>query len=377
MMEVGQDHMAAEQTKKIARMTLLGTLAGGGIGAIADKGARGQGALAGAGVGAAAGLITGLLLNRPLIVSWDRVQEDKADEMAFKQVLAVNYDVREVPKLYVTIENLARRDTRVGLGFIGDRKRIQNRKEKAADLIANAYKADIEVKLQKGEFIGDSPEHRNLMAELKRDNGIMAYYHDMFEMARNNLKEAVTIRDNDPAAHYFYGKVLEQIGRTPEDNKEAMKAFANAVKFDYRHQNYGANLHYALELMDDNQQQNKQAITTSFDSYVTNYSYWLVENGQMRFFPPNLDPIYEYMRLYGDTGWRPKPPDMKDVPNYSRSFAAYVGEGVPGVPDSGPITGKPASTTPSAAATTTNAIKKAAGSATNPRQAIKNQIPGQ
>ena len=39
---------------------------------------------------------------------------------------------------------------------------------------------------------------RSDMAELKRDNGIMAYYNDMFELARRNLDEAwpfgITIR---------------------------------------------------------------------------------------------------------------------------------------------------------------------------------------
>ena len=321
MMEVGQDYYAAEQSKKIARLALLGTLVGAGIGAGVDGG---RGAIIGAGTGALAGAITGALLNRPLLVDWDRVQEDKADEMAFKQVLAVNYDVREVPKLYTTIENSARRDTRVALGFMGDRRRVGERKEKAADLITNAYKADIDAKLKGGQFIGDSPEHRNLMAELKRDNGIMAYYHDMFDMARQNLKEAVTIRDNDPAAHYFYGKVLELIGRTPEERKEELTAFANAVKFDYRHQNYGADLHYGLALMDQNQQDNK-AVSSAFDKYVTDFAYWQVENRQLAYFPPNLDSIYEYMRLYGDTGWRPKPPDLTTIPNYIQAFGTFVG----------------------------------------------------
>src|SRR5579863_1921039 len=282
-MEIGQDYYAAEQAKKIGRLTLLGTLVGAAVGGGIDGG---KGAAIGAGAGALGGAITGALLNRSLLVDWDKVQEDKADEMAFKQVMAANYDVREVPKLYITLENATRRDTRVALGFMGDRRRVAERKEKAADLIANAYKADIDAKLQKGEFVGDSPEHRNLMAELKRDNGIMAYYHDMFDMARNNLKEAVTIRDNDPAAHYFYGKVMELVGRTPEEHKEALTAFANAEKYDYRHQNYGADLHYGLALMNASQV-DKQGVSAALDKYVTDYAYWQVDNRQEAYFPPN------------------------------------------------------------------------------------------
>jgi hypothetical protein len=158
----------------------------------------------------------------------------------------------------------------------------------------------------------------------------------MFDMARGNLREAVTIRNNDPAAHYFYGKVMELVGRTPEEHKEALTAFANAVKFDYRHQNYGADLHYGLALMDD-AQPNKQAVSEELDKYVTDYASWQVENRQTVYFPPNLESIYEYMRLYGDPGWRPKPPDLTKVTNYVQSLETYIGQAPPPVsPDAPP-----------------------------------------
>lgn len=322
MMNEGSEAYAADQGKKAAKIALLGGIAGAAIGGIAGRSAATT--IGGAAAGGVTGLVVGALLNRPLIVNWDKVEEDAADDMAFRQVLAVNYDVREVPKLYTAMENAVVRDTRVGLGFLGNRKRIKQRREKAQDLLANAYKAEVEAKLKAG-FMGDSAEHRNLMAELKRDNGIMAYYHDMFDMSRTNLAEAVSIRDNDPAAHYFYGKVLELVGRTDDDRKLAVQSFVKASQFDYRKQNYGSHLHEALLMLQDQEDRkvnlNKTEFTKDLDDYVTNYAYWNIAYSQLRMFPPNMDSIYEYMRLYGNSDWQPKPPDIKDLTNYANYYS--------------------------------------------------------
>lgn len=309
IMDRGQDAYAEEQATKAKRIALIGTLAGGALG-----GAIGQTAttaLAGAAAGGAVGLIAGAIIDRPLIVSWDRVEEDQADEFAFKAVLRASYDVREVPNLYAAMEKATVKDSRVGLGFLGNRKRIQERSEHIKDLIANAYKADIETQLKKG-FLTTSAEHRNLMAELKRDNGIMAYYHDMFELARTNLADATAIRDNDPAAHYFYAKVLKLVGRTEEDQKLARDEFFKAAKFDSHEENYGSHLHLAMMIAED-PNPNKKEIVDEFDAYVTDYARWNAEKYALRGFPPNLSSVYEYMTLYGDPGWKPKAPDVQDL----------------------------------------------------------------
>jgi hypothetical protein len=231
--------------------------------------------------------------------------------MAFKAVLDANYDVREVPVLYATMQKAASRDTRIGLGFLGSRHRIEQRMEKAKDLIANAYQADIAAKLKTG-FLSSTAEHRNLMAELKRDNGIMAYYNDMFELSRANLADAVAIRGNDPAAHYFYAKVLKLIGRTVEEERLTYAEFSKAASVDSRNENFGSHLHVALMMARD-RNADKAEITKELDAYVSDYAHWNVMDRALRAFPPNLDSVYEYMTLYGDSGWRPKVPDMTDI----------------------------------------------------------------
>jgi hypothetical protein len=134
----------------------------------------------------------------------------------------------------------------------------------------------------------------------------------MFEMARKNLADAVAIRDNDPAGHYYYAKVLKLVGHTPEDEKLSRDEFYKAVKTDARDENFGSHLHLAL-LMARDRGADKDQITRELDAYVTDYAKLTVQDRVMRAFPPNLDTIYEYMTLFGDAGWRPKSPDLTAI----------------------------------------------------------------
>jgi len=320
MMELGIEEYNAAQEKKIARIGLFATAMGAGLGGAIGR--SGTAAALGAVAGGGAGLLAGILMNPTVShVEWDRVQEDQADELAFKAVLNTSYDVREVPRLFLAMDKAAAKDTRIQLGFIGQRRRLKQRTEKAEDLIKNAMKAEIELKAKNG-FVSSSAEHRNLMAELKRDNGIMAFYHDMFDMARSNLSEAVAIRDNDPAAHYFYAKTLKLVGRTDEDMRLAKESFFKATKADTRNQNYGAHLHLALMMERENGVDPKQ-VAKEMDTYVTDFARWTAERRALLAYPPNLDSIYEYITLYGgDPNWKPRVPDLRELEKY-RLIADY------------------------------------------------------
>jgi hypothetical protein len=349
ILNCGQKAYAEEQALKQARFTMMAGLLGAGLGAATGLPGTGLGgrliaANQGAGLGETAGAAAAFFLYRPLIVNWDQVEEDAADDMAFKAVLNANYDVREVPVLYTTMLKVATRDARVGLGFLGSRRRVEQRMDKAKDLIANAYKAEIEAKLKDG-FLSSSAEHRNLMAELKRDNGIMAYYSDMFEMARTNLAGAVAIRDNDPAAHYYYAKVLKLVGHTPEDEKLSRDEFYKAVKTDTRDENFGSHLHLAL-LMARDRGADKDQITKELDAYVTDYARLAFEDRVMRAFPPNLETIYEYMTLFGDTGWRPKPPDLTALEAEYQKVNGLIPNAPPPSAPTAPATTATSSATP-------------------------------
>ena len=312
MLKFGELEYNKKQETKRAWWGLIGAAAGAGLGR--GIGGSGTDAALGALIGGAAGYAVGSIANPRMNVAWDKVQEDEADKIAFKAALDADYDVREVPKFYVALQTSGTRDSRVTLGFIGERKRVRERIENCKDLIEKAYKADIEMKQNQGKLIGDNPKFRHLMAELKRDNGIDALLSDMLDMARNNLAEAVSIRSNDPTAHYYYGKVLKLVGRTPEEKKLADESFVNAAKYDGRGQNFGAHLHHALAMMDEKTEANKKLIVDELQNYVNTYVLFQYNNLRARLLPPNLDTIYEYMSLLGDTEWMPKLPN--DAPMF-------------------------------------------------------------
>ncbi|MGH9678085.1 MAG: M48 family metalloprotease, partial [Candidatus Acidiferrum sp.] len=203
------------------------------IGGAAIGGAAGgaSGAFIGGGIGLLGGAIGGALLfrNKFQPTEWSTVFEDEADEAGLKYMLDKNYDAREIPRMYARLDNLVGRDSRAGLGFIGNPARTRERQATITRLITTSYKADLEAKMKTG-LVGSGPEFQLLMSALKRDNGVIALDYDLYAEGRDNLEEAVKLRSSDPRAHYYLGKVIAATGRTPDDTQQALNEFLEAIK---------------------------------------------------------------------------------------------------------------------------------------------------
>jgi predicted Zn-dependent protease len=307
--------------------------------------------IAGAGVGAALGDATAgfaiaysssasvLKIAVPnAITSWDRLQEDEADQLGLKYMLDRNYDVREVPKFYANLRRTSSMDPRVRLGFVADKERINEREEQVKSLIGSSgaeqktvyvgatdlapgkmldpsqnsgaraeaaqkaitgtFAADVQAKLDAGELIGNSAEFEAVMAGISRDNGVRAYYFDMFKMARENLEESLRIRSNDPYAHYYYGKILKLTARTSQEKLRALGEFAQAIQLDKRRVIAEPYLYRALSMIDGRDSSQTQEIVSGLKDYVSIYQR--EHSGAL---PPNMDVIYDYMQEAGDTAW--------------------------------------------------------------------------
>src|SRR5207302_420981 len=87
-------------------------------------------------------------------------------------------------------------------------------------------------------------------------------------------------------------------------------------------------------------------IAQELDAYVTDYARWTLMDRTLRGFPLNLETVYEYMTLYGDPGWRPKVPDVKDLPEGYQQFNAVLSSAPPpaAAPASAVKTSAPAGT---------------------------------
>lgn len=167
--------------------------------------------------------------------------------------------------------------------------------------LSGTLAADIQTKLDAGELIGSTAEFQQVMAELKRDNGIRALYYDMFQMARTNLEESLAIRSNDAYAHLYYGKVLKLTARNAGEKRAALAEFVKAIELDKRRVISEARLFRALAMMQDKAGVQAEVVNALKD-YVTIYQREYA--GKL---PPNMDVIYDYLQEAGDLSWSAAP----------------------------------------------------------------------
>jgi predicted Zn-dependent protease len=301
MMPLAQSEYNKKQERKRAFLTGVLALAGAGMGAaIAGK----EGAIIGAFSGYETGKVVGNYYARSIGLDWDVAQENEADDFALKATLGKSFDIQEVPRLYATLAQASRLDNRMQLGFLGARSRIKDRNEHTQKLITGVLQPQLQDALKANKLKGTSPEFNLITAELKRDNGIQAFYFDMFQMAKTNLQQSVTLRSDDPLAAYYYGRVMKQIGRTKEELDLAQQSLLKAISLDTRNEIPDVQLHRALMLMDSKESANQSEAIAALKAYITNYERRRATTIiNERDLPSNVDILYGYMRLLGDKTW--------------------------------------------------------------------------
>ncbi len=311
------------------------------------------GAIAGAAIGGLAGGSMNTMFNMAIFgagiaqyvakiadrkaFEWSLAQEDEADKLALEYMLNRNYDVREVQSFYETVKTAAIEDPRIELDRFADRERTEERR-KAVNAVINstdssvlartligatnlngkslsidrntavvvsrvnknqtAMAEDIKAKVMNGDLIAGDGEFENIMAILKRDNGISAFYYDMYKLAERNLNQSLAIRSDDAKAYFFYGKVLKLTARKPGEKDKALQMFAKAIELDARGTNPNSRLYYALTKMSGRTTNNIQEVVKDLKDYVMMYQ--TVKAGSL---PPNMDIIYDYLQEAGEVNW--------------------------------------------------------------------------
>ncbi|MFZ2021715.1 MAG: M48 family metalloprotease [Terracidiphilus sp.] len=267
-------------------------------------------------VPAAIGALTGTTIashfifrDHTTVTQWSDVYENEADEASLGYILAQSYDVREAPKLYVRLEKAEARDPRLGLGFVASEIRMKARAARIDEVLTGSMKADIEAKLKAGGLTGSSGEFNLIMASLKRDNGIAAFDHDLFAMARDNLDEAVNLRSNDALAQLYLGKVIMATARNGQDRQEGQKHILKSIEYDGKRGAYpDPHLEYALDLIGENG--DKTEIRKELLSYIA--LYHRQHAGSL---PSNMHILYDYLTLVGETNWYTAPVSVVSTRN--------------------------------------------------------------
>jgi len=283
---------------------ILGAVAAGVGGIVGGAKQGGTGALVGAGLGfGATTLVTSIIasLHQVKRTDFDNVQEAAADEFAARQVLENNFDVREAPKVFVTLENSIHRDDRLGMGFhYGQANNLIQRRQHLQALLTGALRAAVDQRSKTENGLrATSPNFGLLMSEVKRDNGELALEYDLFDEARQNLEDAIALRSTDPIAHDYLGRVYKLTARTPEDEAKAKDHFIQAIHLDASRHAYAIpHLEQALVLL----KQNDRALLPEAQKEIKAYIeiYKLNSGGRV---PPGIYILYDYLSLTGDDTW--------------------------------------------------------------------------
>ncbi|MGI9055966.1 MAG: M48 family metalloprotease [Pyrinomonadaceae bacterium] len=275
------------------------------------------------------------------VFEWSLAQEDEADKLALQYRLDRNYDVREVQTFYETLKTAAIEDPRIELDRFADRERTEERRKMVSSIIIStdssqlsktligatnlngkslsidrntavvvnrvnknqaAMAEDIKAKVMNGDLIAGDGEFENIMSILKRDNGISAFYYDMYKLAERNLDQSLAIRSDDAKAYFYYGKVLKLTARKPGEKDKALQMFAKAIELDARGTNPNARLYYTLTKMSGRTTNNVQEVVKDLKEYVTMYQ--MSRGGSL---PPNMSIIYDYLQEAGEVNWSAVP----------------------------------------------------------------------
>lgn len=285
---------------------ILGAIAAGVGGAFGGAKEGGVGAYLGARLGAeSSAMVTNLIvsLHRPKLTDWSSVQEKEADEFAAHATLEHNFDVREAPKVFVALENSIHRDDRVGMGFhYGQVNNLVERRQHVQALLDGVLKAGIEEKSKTG-LAATSPNFALLMAEVKRDNGALALDFDLFDEARQNLEQAISLRSGDPTAHLYLGVIYKLTARNKDEEQKAMDHFMQAIRLDAGRSAYPLpHLERALALLKQNDQTLYPEAQKEIKTYFTLYKF--DHGGSL---PPGRLVLYDYLSLTGDDTWSEAP----------------------------------------------------------------------
>ena len=279
--------------KRANRMRMIGAVAGAVVG----------GAIGGSSADAVKGSATGLVIAEATRAyqahRFMKAIQLESDHFATQVLLQQGFDAREAPALMAKVGEIIRRSGAAVALVFGSADDLPDRSRKVTELLGGPYQPAVARILSGDGFRMSSPRYSQLMAELKRDNGLLALERDLFVIARTNLEEAAGVRTDDPLTMYGLGLLFRTVGRSDEDVARAASYLKSAMQFDeVRHRFPEAHLQYAVELLSREDPQRYPDIQAALKSYVVLY--------QRKFggdLPREMRFVYDYLDLTGDRSW--------------------------------------------------------------------------
>ena len=279
--------------KRANRMRLIGAAAGAVLGGVV--GGSNKDAIKGGIAGLAVAEITTAYRAHRFL----KEIQFESDQFSTQVLLQHGFDAREAPAFMAKVGDIVRRSGAAVTLVFGTADELPERADRVKEFLSGSYQPAVARILDGDGFRMSSPRYSQLMAELKRDNGLLALERDLFLIARTNLEEAAAVRTDDPLTMYGLGMLFRTVGRSDQDLARAASYLKSAMEFDdVRHRFPEAYLQYAVELLSREDPQRYPEIQKALRSYVVLYQR--KEGGVL---PREMRFVYDYLDLTGDRNW--------------------------------------------------------------------------
>lgn len=283
----------ARSFKKRALPGLFGALGGAVVGGLI-KGKEG------AAVGASVGAVGGVLYSAIALNQYNKKQEDEADTIAARLMLAQGYDPAQGAAFFQRLaERFPEKDRFADLLWAQHSRNVDRVARIRALLdgdMSSAYNAERAA----GKLTEGSGQLHFFVSRMYRDVAIeLMDRYDRYDVAKEILERVVEYRARDPQALCAMGRVYKLVGRTPEDRAKALDYLQRAAQADER--NLYPYVHRELGLMQARlataSGDNMVAAIESMKRYIT---LSIERHGRE---PGDLGEMYDYLLAFGDAQW--------------------------------------------------------------------------
>lgn len=303
---INNHHINSIYRQRYGKVATTTRIAGSAMRILGGGGSRAAGEVAKVGLGIF-GALTG--------ARYQRSQEIEADLVGLRQTLALNLDPSEAAGFW---EKMHRRfgEPSPLMALFSGHPTHSRRSELAREVVATELAQEIGRK--SGSLQTGGADFSRLTSVVRRDSSIqLSEVLDRHDLALEGLEAVLPVRSDDPKLLWAIGRIHRLTERSGQENSLALRFLQRAAESDKRglfpaiHRDLG----YAYATSAGDFPSAVQSLQTYVDRHVRKHGTY----------PPDLETVYDYMGLFGDTGWNaPSLPTENTVSVLQQSYAAPV-----------------------------------------------------
>jgi predicted Zn-dependent protease len=295
----------AIKESRSVKKKLLPSLLGAAAGAIVGGMFKGK---EGAAVGAAAGAVGGALYSAVAMNSYNRKQEDEADTIGARLMLARSYDAAEGVAFFQRLADRFGDKDQFSAFLWANHSRNVDRVKHIRALLDGEMSGAYNARRSEGKLTIGTGQLNLYMSRMYRDVAIALMDHlDRYDLAKELLDSIIEYRARDPRALWAIGRVYKMVGRTPEDKARALEYLQRAAQTDER--NLHPYVYRDVGLMQARLANATEGSMAPAIESLKKYVRGTIDKDGI--YPPDIEEMYDYLLIFGDSQWTA--PKMESV----------------------------------------------------------------